>query len=46
MKLTHTILEAENEGRPQQSKLSDRPILVLTEPRALDETAAELLAYE
>ena len=43
LQTTHVILEAENEGKPKHSKRPDRPILVLTEPRALDETAAKLL---
>lgn len=43
LQTTHVILEAENEAKPKQPKLADQPILVLTEPRALDETAAKLL---
>src|SRR5688572_21746758 len=40
---THVILEAENEAKSKPATLTDRQILVLTEPRALDETAAKLL---
>jgi pyruvate, water dikinase len=43
LQTTHVILEAENEAKPKQLTPVDRPILVLTEPRALDETAAKLL---
>ena len=43
LQTTHVILEAENEAKPQPATLAERPILVLTEPTALDETAARLL---
>jgi len=43
LQTTHVILEAENEAKSKPATLTDRQILVLTEPRALDETAAKLL---
>ncbi|HET6671716.1 MAG TPA: phosphoenolpyruvate synthase [Pyrinomonadaceae bacterium] len=43
LQTTHVILEAEKEAKPLPATPGDRPILVLTEPSALDETAAKLL---
>ncbi len=43
LQTTHVILEAEKEAKPLPATRGDRPVLVLTEPRALDEAAAKLL---
>ena len=43
LQTTHVILEAEKEAKPLPGTLGEHPLLVLTESRALDETAAKLL---
>ena len=43
LQTTHVILEAEKAAKPLPATSGERPILVLTEPRALDEAAAKHL---
>ena len=42
LQTTHVILEAEQEAKPLPAAANHQPILVLTNPRPVDETAAEL----
>jgi pyruvate,water dikinase len=42
LQTTHLILEAEQEAKPLPATANNQPILVLTNPRPVDETAAEL----
>ena len=42
LQTTHVILEAEQEAQPLPATANNQPILVLTSPRPVEETAAEL----
>jgi pyruvate,water dikinase len=42
LQTTHVILEAEQEAVPLPATANNQPVLVITNPRPVDETAAEL----